>query len=200
MVAHGWCAEIVLPCRVNPKSRDNRRAALFPEPVRLGELLRLPEFEPGDGQDQASCGAAAAHTPDEAPQGEKQRSRRRPAPECGSIPAPWVIQGSYDSGLALGACLGGRKWGQTRFCSFRTGSQGGRATRRSTRKSSLTPLFRKGSLIVRVYRDSDHRLSGNGVSHCSDFFAEMSRLLLQPKHNIAIERDALLQSGSRPSP
>jgi pimeloyl-ACP methyl ester carboxylesterase len=57
----------------------------------------------------------------------------------------------------------------------------------------------KDNLIVRVYPGSNHRLSGNGVSHRSEFFAEVGRLL-QPTHNIAVERDASPQSGSRPSP
>jgi esterase/lipase len=57
----------------------------------------------------------------------------------------------------------------------------------------------KDNLIVRVYPGSNHRLSGNGVSHRSEFFAEVGRLL-QPTHNITVERDALPQSGSRPSP
>lgn len=57
----------------------------------------------------------------------------------------------------------------------------------------------KGNLMVRIYPGADHRLSGNGVSYRSDFFTELSRLL-QPTHNIAIERDASLQGGSRPSP
>lgn len=36
---------------------------------------------------------------------------------------------------------------------------------------------RKGNLVVRVYSGADHRLSSNGVSHRSEFFAELSRLL-----------------------
>lgn len=57
----------------------------------------------------------------------------------------------------------------------------------------------KGNLIVRVYPGADHRLSGNGMSYRSEFFAELGRLL-QTTHNIAVERDASPQSGSRPSP
>ena len=57
----------------------------------------------------------------------------------------------------------------------------------------------KDNLIVRVYSGSNHRLSDNGVSHRSEFFAELGRLL-QPTHNIEVERDASPQSGSRPSP
>lgn len=57
----------------------------------------------------------------------------------------------------------------------------------------------KDNLIVRVYPGADHRLSGNGVSYRTDFFAELGRLL-QQTHNIAVERDASPQSGSRPSP
>ncbi|MDP2785275.1 MAG: alpha/beta hydrolase [Sulfurimicrobium sp.] len=35
----------------------------------------------------------------------------------------------------------------------------------------------KRNLILKVYPGADHRLSGNGVSHRSEFFAELSRLL-----------------------
>ena len=41
----------------------------------------------------------------------------------------------------------------------------------------------KSNLILNIYPGSNHRLSGNGVSHRSEFFAELSRLL-QPTHNI----------------
>lgn len=57
----------------------------------------------------------------------------------------------------------------------------------------------KGNLTLRVYPGADHRLSGNGVSHRSEFFAELGRLI-QPTHNNAFDRDASPQSGSRPSP
>lgn len=57
----------------------------------------------------------------------------------------------------------------------------------------------KGNLIVRIYPGADHRLSANGVSYRSEFFAELGRLL-QPTHNIAVERDASPPSGSHPSP
>lgn len=40
----------------------------------------------------------------------------------------------------------------------------------------------KRNLILKVYPGADHRLHGNGVSHRSDFFAELSRLL-QATHN-----------------
>ena len=40
----------------------------------------------------------------------------------------------------------------------------------------------KGNLTLRVYPGADHRLSGNGVSYRSEFFAELSRLL-QQTHN-----------------
>lgn len=42
----------------------------------------------------------------------------------------------------------------------------------------------KSNLILHVYPGADHRLSGNGISHRSEFFAELSRLL-QSTHNIA---------------
>ncbi len=42
----------------------------------------------------------------------------------------------------------------------------------------------KNNLILKVYPESDHRLNGNGISHRSEFFAELSRLL-QSTHNIA---------------
>lgn len=57
----------------------------------------------------------------------------------------------------------------------------------------------KNNLIVRIYPGADHRLNSNGVSHRNKFFAELGHLL-QPTHNIAVERDASPQSGSRPSP
>ena len=60
----------------------------------------------------------------------------------------------------------------------------------------------KDNLIVRVYPGADHRLSGNGVSYRNEFFAELGRLL-QPPHNIAVERDApqaALPLATRPSP
>ena len=47
----------------------------------------------------------------------------------------------------------------------------------------------KSNLILKAYPGADHRLSGNGISHRSEFFAELSRLL-QPMHNIAVKRDA----------
>lgn len=37
----------------------------------------------------------------------------------------------------------------------------------------------KGNLTLRVYPGADHRLNGAGVSHRSEFFAELSRLLQQ---------------------
>jgi pimeloyl-ACP methyl ester carboxylesterase len=40
----------------------------------------------------------------------------------------------------------------------------------------------KTNFILNVYPGADHRLSGSGVSHRSEFFAELSRLL-QPTHN-----------------
>ena len=46
----------------------------------------------------------------------------------------------------------------------------------------------KSNLILNVYPGADHRLNGNGVSHRSEFFAELSRLL-QPTLNIAGKRD-----------
>lgn len=42
----------------------------------------------------------------------------------------------------------------------------------------------KSNLILHAYPGGDHRLSGNGISHRSEFFAELSRLL-QSTHNIA---------------
>ena len=45
----------------------------------------------------------------------------------------------------------------------------------------------KSNLILHVYPGADHRLSGNGISHRSEFFAELSRLL-QPTHNPAVHR------------
>lgn len=42
----------------------------------------------------------------------------------------------------------------------------------------------KSNLILHVYPGADHRLNGNGISHRSEFFAELSRLL-QSTHNIA---------------
>lgn len=56
----------------------------------------------------------------------------------------------------------------------------------------------KDNLIVRIYLDSDHRLSGNGVSHRSEFFGELGQLL-HPLHKITVERDASPKIGSRPS-
>lgn len=35
----------------------------------------------------------------------------------------------------------------------------------------------KSNLTLNVYPGADHRLSGNGISHRSEFFAELSRLL-----------------------
>ena len=40
----------------------------------------------------------------------------------------------------------------------------------------------KNNFTLKVYPESDHRLNGNGASHRSEFFAELSRLL-QPTHN-----------------
>lgn len=57
----------------------------------------------------------------------------------------------------------------------------------------------KNNLIVRVYPGADHRLSSNGISHRSEFFTELSRVL-QPTHNIAGERGASAQSSSQSSP
>lgn len=39
----------------------------------------------------------------------------------------------------------------------------------------------KSNLILKVYPGADHRLGGNDISHRSEFFAELSRLL-QPTH------------------
>ena len=47
----------------------------------------------------------------------------------------------------------------------------------------------KSDLVLNVYPGADHRLSGNGISHRGEFFAELSRLL-QPTHNIAVKRGA----------
>jgi pimeloyl-ACP methyl ester carboxylesterase len=55
----------------------------------------------------------------------------------------------------------------------------------------------KSNLILKVYPGADHRLSGNGTSYRSEFFAELSRLL-QPAHNIAVKRDA--PQAARPLP
>ena len=55
----------------------------------------------------------------------------------------------------------------------------------------------KSNLMLNVYPGADHRLNGNGISHRSEFFAELSRLL-QPTHNIAVKRDA--PQAARPLP
>ena len=55
----------------------------------------------------------------------------------------------------------------------------------------------KSNLILHVYPGADHRLSGNGISHRSEFFTELSRLL-QPTRNIAVKRDA--PQAARPVP
>lgn len=55
----------------------------------------------------------------------------------------------------------------------------------------------KSNLILNVYPGADHRLNGNGISHRSEFFAELNRLL-QPTHNIAVKRDA--PQAARPLP
>lgn len=47
----------------------------------------------------------------------------------------------------------------------------------------------KGNLTLIVYPGADHRLSGSGISHRSDFFAELSRLLLPAE-------DSATQQGS----
>ena len=57
-------------------------------------------------------GTAPAHALDEAPQGERQRSRRRPFPEREALRVLWAIQGSNSSGLALGACHGVKNFGK----------------------------------------------------------------------------------------
>ncbi len=56
----------------------------------------------------------------------------------------------------------------------------------------------KDNLIVRVYLGSNHRLSSSGVSHRSEFFAELGRLL-QPTHNIAVGRDASRKRPANPA-
>jgi pimeloyl-ACP methyl ester carboxylesterase len=55
----------------------------------------------------------------------------------------------------------------------------------------------KSNLILKVYPEADHRLSGNGVSYRSAFFAELGRLL-QDTHNIAVKPDA--QKAANPLP
>lgn len=55
----------------------------------------------------------------------------------------------------------------------------------------------KTNLMLKVYPGADHRLSGNGISHRGEFFAELSRLL-QPTLNIADKRDA--PKTARPLP
>jgi pimeloyl-ACP methyl ester carboxylesterase len=55
----------------------------------------------------------------------------------------------------------------------------------------------KSNLVLKIYPGADHRLSGNGVSYRSDFFAELSRLL-QASHYIAVKRDA--PKAARPLP
>jgi pimeloyl-ACP methyl ester carboxylesterase len=47
----------------------------------------------------------------------------------------------------------------------------------------------KDNLTIKVYPESDHRLSGNGISHRNAFFAELSRLL-QKTHYPAVHTDA----------
>lgn len=55
----------------------------------------------------------------------------------------------------------------------------------------------KNNLTIKIYPASDHRLSGNGISHRSEFFAELSRLLPQT-HNITVKQDA--PKAARPLP
>ncbi len=47
----------------------------------------------------------------------------------------------------------------------------------------------KSNLILNVYPGADHRLNGTGISHRSEFFAELSRLL-QAQHAISVRRGA----------
>lgn len=55
----------------------------------------------------------------------------------------------------------------------------------------------KGNLLIRVYPGADHRLNANGVSYRNEFFAELGRLL-QPMHNISVERGAPQAARSLP--
>jgi dienelactone hydrolase len=55
----------------------------------------------------------------------------------------------------------------------------------------------KSNLILNVYPGADHRLNGNGISHRSEFFAELSRLL-QPTHNIAVQGTLRDKAAQRP--
>ena len=47
----------------------------------------------------------------------------------------------------------------------------------------------KSNLILNVYPGADHRLNSNGISHRSEFFSDLSRLLKSTK-NISITKDA----------
>ena len=55
----------------------------------------------------------------------------------------------------------------------------------------------KGNLTLRVYPGADHRLSGNGVSYRSEFFAELSRLL-QQTHNTTLQGTLRDKAAQRP--
>lgn len=55
----------------------------------------------------------------------------------------------------------------------------------------------KGNLTLRVYPGADHRLSDNGVSYRSEFFAELSRLL-QQTHNTTLQETLRDRSAQRP--
>lgn len=52
----------------------------------------------------------------------------------------------------------------------------------------------KDNLIIRIYPGADHRLKANGVSHRSEYFAELGHLLQSP-HHAAVEKGASRQSG-----
>lgn len=45
----------------------------------------------------------------------------------------------------------------------------------------------KSNLILKVYPGADHRLNGNGISHRSEFFSELSRLLQATQHTAAMQ-------------
>lgn len=47
----------------------------------------------------------------------------------------------------------------------------------------------KNNLILAIYPGANHRLSGNGISHRSGFFAELSRLI-RPQHGNMVKPDA----------
>lgn len=47
----------------------------------------------------------------------------------------------------------------------------------------------KTNLVLSVYPEANHRLSGNGISHRREFFAALSDLL-QPAHTIAVKKGA----------